>query len=144
MPDPINGRPVTPRNTAMAVASTALKAQQSRMRIIAENIANAESTANVAGGQPYRRQTPVFQARNVDGATGVVLAEVRPDQSDFRMDYDPSHPAANAEGYVQRPNVDTLVEAMDMREAQRAYEANLNVIETARNMDSRTLDIIKK
>ncbi|MGN6063477.1 MULTISPECIES: flagellar basal body rod protein FlgC [Brevundimonas] len=144
MPDPINGRPVTPRNTAMAVASSALKAQQSRMRIIAENIANAESTANVAGGQPYRRQTPVFQARNVDGATGVVLAEVRPDQSDFRMDYDPSHPAANAEGYVQRPNVDTLIEAMDMREAQRAYEANLNVIETARNMDSRTLDIIKK
>ena len=144
MPDPINGRPVTPRNTAMAVASSALKAQQSRMRIIAENIANAESTANVAGGQPYRRQTPVFQARNVDGATGVVLAEVRPDQSDFRMDYDPSHPAANAEGYVQRPNVDTLIEAMDMREAQRAYEANLNVIETARNMESRTLDIIKK
>ncbi len=144
MPDPINGRPVTPRNTAMAVASTALKAQQSRMRVIAENIANAESTANVAGGQPYRRQTPVFQARNVDGATGVVLAEVRPDQSDFRMDYDPSHPAANAEGYVMRPNVDTLVEAMDMREAQRAYEANLNVIETARNMESRTLDIIKK
>lgn len=144
MPDPINGRPVTPRNTAMAVASTALKAQQSRMRIIAENIANAESTANVAGGQPYRRQTPVFQARNVDGATGVVLAEVRPDQSDFRMDYDPSHPAANAEGYVMRPNVDTLVEAMDMREAQRAYEANLNVIETARNMEFRTLDIIKK
>ncbi|AYG96341.1 flagellar basal body rod protein FlgC [Brevundimonas naejangsanensis] len=128
----------------MAVASTALKAQQSRMRIIAENIANAESTANVAGGQPYRRQTPVFQARDVDGATGVVLAEVRPDQSDFRMDYDPSHPAANAEGYVMRPNVDTLVEAMDMREAQRAYEANLNVIETARNMESRTLDIIKK
>ena len=136
--------PVAPRNSTMAVAASALRAQQSRMRIIAENIANAESTANVAGGQPYRRQTPVFQARNVDGATGVVLAEVRPDQSDFRMDYDPSHPAANAEGYVQRPNVDTLVEAMDMREAQRAYEANLNVIETARNMDSRTLDIIKK
>ena len=144
MPDPINNRPVTPRNTAMAVASTALKAQQSRMRIIAENIANAQSTATVAGGEPYRRQTPVFQARKVDGATGVVLAEVRPDQSPFRMEYDPSHPAANAEGYVQRPNVDTLVEAMDMREAQRAYEANLNVIETARNMESRTLDIIKK
>ena len=144
MSDPIHGRNGGPRNTAMAVAASALTAQQSRMRIIAENIANAESTANVAGGQPYRRQTPVFQARNVDGATGVVLAEVRPDQSDFRMDYDPSHPAANAEGYVQRPNVDTLVEAMDMREAQRAYEANLNVIETARNMETRTLDIIKK
>ena len=144
MPDPINNRPVSPRNTAMAVASSALKALQSRMRIIAENIANAQSTATVAGGQPYRRQMPVFQARDVDGATGVALAEVRPDQSDFRKDYDPSHPAADAEGYVQRPNVDTLVEAMDMREAQRAYEANLNVIETARSMDSRTLDIIKR
>ena len=87
---------------------------------------------------------PVFQPREVDGATGVALAEVRPDQSDFKMDYDPSHPAANAQGYVMRPNVDTLVEAMDMREAQRAYEANLNVIETARSLDRRTLDIIKR
>ena len=74
----------------------------------------------------------------------MTLAEVRPDQGEFKMDYDPSHPAANAQGYVMRPNVDTLVEAMDMREAQRAYEANLNVIETARSMDSRTLDIIKR
>ena len=139
MPDPI-----PPRNSAMAVAASALQAQQSRMRIIAENIANAQSTATVAGGEPYRRQTPVFQARKVDGATGVVLAEVRPDQSPFRMEYDPSHPAANAEGYVLRPNVDTLVEAMDMREAQRAYEANLNIIETARAMDMRTLDLLKK
>ena len=135
---------IPPRNDAMAVASSALKAQQSRMRIIAENIANAESTAREAGGTPYRRQIPVFEARNVNGATGVAMAEVRPDQRDFRQDYDPSHPAANAEGYVLRPNVDTLIEAMDMREAQRAYEANLNVIETARSMDSRTLDIIKR
>ena len=141
MPDPVN---VTPRNNAMGVAASALKAQQSRMRVIAENIANAQSTATVAGGEPYRRQTPIFQARNVNGATGVVLAEVRPDQSPFRVEYDPSHPAANAEGYVQRPNVDTLIEAMDMREAQRAYEANLNVIETARSMESRTLDILKR
>ena len=144
MPDPINNRPVTPRNTAMTVAASALKAQQSRMRIIAENIANAESTATTAGGQPYRRQVPVFEAKTIDGATGVVMAQVRPDQSNFRLEYDPQHPAANAEGYVQRPNVDALVEAMDMREAQRAYEANLNVIETARNMDARTLDILKK
>ena len=139
MPDPI-----PPSNSAMAVAASALKAQQSRMRIIAENIANAQSTARTPGGEPYRRQTPVFQPRDVAGATGVALAEVRPDQSDFKMDYDPSHPAANAQGYVMRPNVDTLVEAMDMREAQRAYEANLNVIETARSMDMRTLDIIKR
>jgi flagellar basal-body rod protein FlgC len=128
----------------MAVAASALKAQQSRMRVIAENIANAESTAPTAGGDPYRRQVPVFRAQQMDGATGVVLAEVRPDQGDFRLEYDPSHPAANAEGYVKRPNVDSLIEAMDMREAQRAYEANLNVIETARAMDQRTLDILKK
>ncbi|WP_297804889.1 flagellar basal body rod protein FlgC [uncultured Brevundimonas sp.] len=144
MADPINGRPATARNPAMSVAASALRAQQSRMRIIAENIANANSTAPVAGGDPYRRQMPVFQARDLNGTTGVVLADVRPDQSDFKLEYDPSHPAADAEGYVRRPNVDTLVEAMDMREAQRAYEANLNVIETARAMESRTLDIIKR
>ena len=136
--------PIPPRNPAMAAAASALRAQQSRMRVIAENIANAESTASTAGGQPYRRQTPVFQAREIDGATGVVLAEVRPDMSNFRSEYDPTHPAANAEGYVTRPNVDTLIEAMDMREAQRAYEANLNVIETARAMEMRTLDLLKK
>ena len=135
---------VPPSNSAMAVAASALKAQQSRMRVIAENIANAQSTAPAAGGEPYRRQIPVFQARQVDGATGVTLAEVRPDMGDFRSEYDPSHPAANAEGYVLRPNVDTLVEALDMKEAQRAYEANLNVIETARAMEQRTLDILKK
>lgn len=144
MADPINGRPATARNPAMSVAASALRAQQSRMRVIAENIANANSTAPVAGGDPYRRQMPVFQARNLNGSTGVVLADVRPDQSDFKLEYDPAHPAADAEGYVRRPNVDTLVEAMDMREAQRAYEANLNVIETARVMESRTLDIIKR
>ena len=138
MPEPVA------RNSAMAVAASALKPQQSRMRVIAENIANAQSTATTAGGNPYRRQIPVFEARNVDGATGVTLAEVRPDQSEFRKEYDPSHPAANAEGYVLRPNVDSLVEAMDMREAQRAYEANLNVIETARSMDARILDLLKK
>lgn len=139
MPDP-----VPPRNGAMAVAASALKAQQSRMRVIAENIANAESTAPVAGGDPYRRQVPVFRAQTVSGATGVALAEVRADQSDFRLEYDPSHPAADAQGYVKRPNVDTLIEAMDMREAQRAYEANLSVIETARAMEMRTLDLLKK
>ena len=138
MPEPVA------RNSAMAVAASALRAQQSRMRVIAENIANAESTARTAGGDPYRRQIPVFEARNVDGATGVTLAEVRPDQSEFRKEYDPSHPAANADGYVLRPNVNSLVEAMDMREAQRAYEANLNVIETARAMDARILDLLKK
>ncbi|WP_029086247.1 flagellar basal body rod protein FlgC [Brevundimonas aveniformis] len=136
--------PVAPRNSTMAVAASALRAQQSRMRIIAENIANAESTAPIDGADPYRRQVPVFQTREIDGATGVELARVREDQGDFRLDYEPGHPAADAEGYVRRPNVDTLIEAMDMREAQRAYEANLNVIETARAMEQRTLDLLKR
>ena len=133
-----------PTNSAMAVAASALKAQQARMRVIAENIANADSTAPVEGGDPYRRQVPVFQTREIDGATGVELARVREDDGDFRLDYEPGHPAADAEGYVRRPNVDTLIEAMDMREAQRAYEANLNVIETARAMELRTLDLLKR
>jgi len=133
-----------PSNPAMAVAASALRAQQSRMRVIAENLANADTTSQTKGGDPYRRQVPVFQSSKVDGATGVKLAQVVPDGSDFHLEWDPSHPAANAQGYVKRPNVDPLIEAMDMREAQRAYDANLNVIDTARAMESRTLDLLKK
>ena len=139
MPDPI-----PPSNSAMAVAASALKAQQSRMRVIAENIANAQSTADAPGGQPYRRQVPVFTPYQTDAGQGVRVARVEPDRKDFRSVYDPSHPSADDKGYVKLPNVDTLVEALDMKEAQRAYEANLNVIETARAMEQRTLDILKK
>ena len=142
---PINRAP-PPHNAAMAVAASALKANQSRMRVIAENIANATSTAKTPGGDPYRRQVPVFQpdGKVVDGADGVKIARVVPDMKDFRTVYDPGHPAADEKGYVKLPNVDTLVEALDMREAQRAYEANLNVIETARSMEARTLEILRK
>lgn len=128
----------------MAVAASALKAQQVRMRIIAENIANADSTSKVKGGDPYRRQQPVFTSAPIDGATGVKLAQVVPDTEAFTMEYDPSHPSADAQGYVKKPNVKPLVEVMDMREAQRAYEANLNVIDTARAMNAKTLDILQK
>ncbi len=128
----------------MAVASSALRAQQGRMRVIAENLANANSTARTAGGDPYRRQVPVFQPTKVQGAEGVQMLRVDPDKTDFKTEYEPGNPAADAKGYVKMPNVNTLVEALDMKEAQRAYEANLNVIETARSMESRTLDILKK
>ena len=134
---------VSPGSSAMAVAATALKAQQARMRVIAENIANADSTAKTPGGDPYRRQVPVFETSKIDGALGVKLAQVAPDRSDFHTEFDPSHPAADSKGYVKRPNVDPLMEAMDMREAQRAYDANLNVIETARAMQSSTLSLLK-
>ena len=130
--------------TTMAIAASALKAQQGRMRVIAENLANANSTARTAGGDPYRRQVPVFQPVKVQGAEGVRMTRVDPDQKDFKTEYDPGNPAADAKGYVKLPNVDSLVEALDMKDAQRAYEANLNVIETARAMESRTLDLLRK
>ena len=140
MADSINP---TANSQTMAVAVSALKAQQARMRVIAENLANADSTAATPGGAPYRRQMPVFTTSKIDGANGVKMAQVRQDSSNCRMEYDPGHPAADANGYVKRPNVEPLMEAMDMREAQRAYEANLNIIDTARAMDTDTLSILK-
>ena len=130
--------------SAQAIAASALRAQQGRMRIIAENLANANSTSSTPGGDPYRRQAPVFEVTKVAGGRGVKLARVEPDKTEFRQEYDPGHPSADAKGYVKLPNVNSLVEALDMREAQRAYEANLNVIETSRAMDMRTLDLLKK
>ena len=135
----------SPSEAAANVAASALRAQQQRMRIIAENIANADSTSATPGGDPYRKQTPVFQPKMLDGgAKGVAMTRVNQDQSPFRQAYEPSNPAADAQGYVKMPNVEPLVESLDMREAQRAYEANISVIETARSMDSSTLDLIKK
>jgi len=133
-----------PSNAAQAIAATALRAEQARMRIIAENIANANSTSRTPGGDPYRRQVPVFEPVRMDSGQGVKMVRVAPDQSDFKTEYDPGHPSADAEGYVKMPNVNTLIESLDMRAAQRAYEANLTVIETARAMESRTLDLIRK
>jgi flagellar basal-body rod protein FlgC len=135
------------RNNAaatMSVAASALKAQQARMRVIAENLANADSTARTPGGDPYRRQIPVFTATQVDGGDGVRMSKVENDTTAFKTAYEPGHSGADANGYVKLPNVDGLIEAMDMRQAQRAYEANLNVIETSRAMQMRTLDLLKR
>lgn len=131
-------------SAAMNIAASALRAQQARMRVIAENIANSDSTSTVAGGDPYRRQTPVFEPKPVQGGEGVAMTDIMPDPTDFKMEYNPGHPAANDKGYVKTSNVDPLTEALDMRQAQRAYEANLSVIETARGMQTRTLDILKR
>ena len=138
--------PVHPQSAAaMSVAASALRAQQQRMRVIAENLANADSTAQTAGGDPYRRQAPVFETTKVEGGgTGVRMSKVKPDTREFKLEYQPGNPAANNKGYVKMPNVDPLIEALDMREAQRAYEANLNVIETARSIEMRTLDLLKR
>ncbi|OYW75296.1 MAG: flagellar basal body rod protein FlgC [Asticcacaulis sp. 32-58-5] len=133
-----------PSDAAVGAAATSgLRAQQARMRVIAENIANAASTGQTPGADPYRRQVPVFKATLIDGAVGVELAQVTPDPKAFPTEYDPSHPAADTDGYVKRPNVQGLIESMDMRDAQRAYEANLNVIETSHAMESAAMRMLK-
>jgi flagellar basal-body rod protein FlgC len=132
-------------STTQSIAVSALRAQQARMRIIAENLANASSTSKTPGGDPYRRQAPVFQAVPLtSGGTGVKMMRAVPDKAPFNSAFDPGNPSADATGYVKTPNVDPLIEAMDMRDAQRAYEANLNVIETSRSMQTRTLDLLKQ
>jgi flagellar basal-body rod protein FlgC len=129
----------------LKVAAAGMQAQNARMRTIAENLANADSLAETPGAEPYRRKMLTFK-NALDRATGVEL--VRPDKvirdkSDFQKRFDPSHPAADAEGYVMAPNVNSLVEVMDMRQAQRSYEANLSVIEVAKTMLLRTIDILR-
>jgi flagellar basal-body rod protein FlgC len=129
----------------MMIAASGLRAQTDRMRIISENIANADSTAKTAGGDPYRRKVPTFSSeldRTLD-ARVVSLGRIRPDNSDFRVKHEPGNPAADAAGNVKYPNVNTLIEMTDMREAQRSYEANLNIISATRRMIMRTLDILK-
>jgi flagellar basal-body rod protein FlgC len=130
---------------SMGIATSGLRAQAGRMRVISENIANADSTAPTAGGNPYRRKVPTFtsQLDRVLDAKTVALGKIKPDQSDFRTKYEPSNPAADANGYVKYPNVNPLVEMTDMRDAQRSYEANLNIISATRRMIQRTLDILK-
>ena len=130
---------------SMAIATSGLRAQAGRMRVISENIANADSTSQTSGGDPYRRKVPTFSSaldRTLD-AQVVTLGRIKPDQSNFRTKYEPNNPAADATGNVKYPNVNPLVEMTDMREAQRSYEANLNIISATRRMIQRTLDILK-
>jgi flagellar basal-body rod protein FlgC len=130
---------------SMGIATSGLRAQAGRMRLISENIANADSTALTAGGDPYRRKVPSFTSaldRSLDAKT-ITMGRVRNDQSAFRVKNEPGSPAADAAGNVKYPNVNPLVEMTDMREAQRSYEANLNIISATRRMIQRTLDILK-
>lgn len=130
---------------SIAIAASGLKAQSGRMRVIAENIANADSTALDANGDPYRRRIPTFTSemnRALDART-VGLGPVRSDAAAFTVKHMPGHPAADAAGNVKFPNVNSLVEMTDMREAQRSYEANVNVISATRRMIQRTIEILK-
>lgn len=130
---------------ALKVSASGMKVQGTRLRLIAQNLANADSTALVSGGDPYRRQTLTF--RNVlDREIGVALVEVArtgTDPTPFARELDPGHPAADADGYVLLPNVNPLLELTDMREAQRSYEANLNALGLTRNMIRQTVDLLR-
>jgi flagellar basal-body rod protein FlgC len=132
-------------DSAMTIAAAGMKVQSARLRVTAENLANAESTASTPGGEPFRRKTIVFGNRH-DRAAGVDLVDIRRygvDRSDFELRHEPGHPAADASGLVRYANVNPLIELTDMREAQRSYEANLNALQLARSMIGRTLDLLR-
>jgi flagellar basal-body rod protein FlgC len=130
---------------ALRISAAGMAAQSTRLRVVAENLANRDSTGESPGADPYRRRTVDF-ANRLDRAMGVEtvsVSRVGTTQGEFPSRYDPGHPAADANGYVKTPNVDSLVEVMDMREAQRSYSANLSVLETTRAMITRAIEALR-
>ncbi|MTJ82629.1 MAG: flagellar basal body rod protein FlgC [Telmatospirillum sp.] len=132
-------------NKASLIATSGMKAQSERMRVVSENLANADSLPTSPDDTPYRRK--IISFRNIldktSGADMVKVKKVDVDRSEFQKKYDPKHPAADSSGYVLAPNVNPLIELMDMREAQRSYEANLNVVSVSKSMLSKTIDMLK-
>jgi flagellar basal-body rod protein FlgC len=134
-----------PLSTALKVAASGMNAQSERLRIVSENLANAQSTGDTPGAEPYRRKTITFAAE-VDRASGSAVVDVTSisrDLSAFPTEFQPGHEAADENGYVKMPNVNVLVEMADMREANRGYEANLQVIKQARDLISMTIDLMR-
>lgn len=131
--------------STLGLSAKAMTAQSERLQVIGENLANSATTGSSPGADPYRRKTVVF-ANELDrslGADAVTVRQVTQDQSPFPRRFDPSNPAADSTGYVKTPNVNSFVEIMDMKEAQRSYTANLNVMETTRGMMTRTVDLLR-
>jgi len=130
---------------SLTLAAAGMKVQGTRIKVIAENMANSDSTAETPNDLPYRRKVITFE-NAMDRQLGLEMVRVHKidkDRSDFQRRYDPTHPSANAEGYVLYPNVNPLIEANDMREAQRSYEANLSVIEASKTLLTRTIEILR-
>ncbi len=130
---------------ALSISASGMDAQGTRLRVIAENLANQDTTGASPGANPYRRKTVTF-ADTVDSQAGtklVTVEQVGEDPSAFPLRYDPSNPAANAQGYVKLPNVNSFIEMMDMRDAERSYDANLSVMQATRSMLTRTIDLLK-
>lgn len=136
---------IDPIDSSLRIAGAGLHAQSTRVRVVSENLANAQSTGQTPGSDPYRRKTVTF-ASAIDQASGSNLVKVKDvgvDRSPFRVEYDPNHPAADAKGFVKMPNVSMLLEMADMREANRSYEANLQMIKQARSMQAMTIDLLR-
>lgn len=131
--------------SALKIAASGLEAQSERMRVVSENVANARSTGETPGSDPYRRKTVAFTSEldRLLGADLVRVKSVGTDRSDFKMEHDPGNPAADKDGYVKMPNVNMLVEMSDMREANRSYEANLQVVKQARELINLTIDLMR-
>jgi flagellar basal-body rod protein FlgC len=130
---------------AMKLASAGMHVQSTRMRVVAENLSNADTRPDKPGMEPYRRKVITFK-NTLDRALGidrVRVDRIRADRTDFEKKYDPGHPAADETGYVQVPNVKTMIEMMDMKEAQRSFEANLTVIQAAKSMLQKTIDLLR-
>lgn len=134
-----------PLLTSLKVAASGLGAQSERLRIVSENLANAQSTGSVPGADPYQRKTITFAAEldRASGGSFVEVTSINRDESAFPLDFQPGHEAANDDGYVKMPNVNVLVEMADMREANRGYEANLQVIRQARELITMTIDLMR-
>lgn len=130
---------------AMTISASGMVAQTMRLRVIAQNIANQDTTGSSAGADPYRRKTITFKTAIVSatGTSGVKIKDMGVDRSEFPHHYDPSNPAADAQGYVKTPNVNSFIELLDMREAERSYNANLSIMQASRSMANRTIDILK-
>ncbi|AWM85866.1 flagellar basal body rod protein FlgC [Microvirga sp. 17 mud 1-3] len=136
---------IDPLQASSRLAGAGLEAQSMRLRIVSENIANAQSTGKTAGSDPYARKTITFRSeldRALDTAS-VKVKEIGIDQAPFRVEYDPGNPAADENGYVKMPNVNMLVEMADMREANRSYEANLQMMKQTRSMISSLIDLLR-
>lgn len=136
---------IDPIDASLRIAGAGLQAQSTRVRIVSENLANAQSTGRTPGADPYRRKTVTFE-NAMDSALGASLVKVKGvgvDKSPFRTEFEPGNPAADAKGYVKLPNVSILLEMADMREANRSYEANLQMIKQARSMQSMTIDLLR-
>lgn len=130
---------------AMKISAAGLKAEEMRMRVISENLANADNMPAESGGDPYRRKLVTFKnvLDRALGITKVTVDRILPDKSAFERKYDPGHPAADSKGFVSMPNVNSMIELMDMKQAQRTYEANLNVIQAAKSMLQKTVDLLR-